>query len=93
MKAQSNKVQSACDVKVAFDGSSIRLSFPKRHTPLWELMDGKSLKGKPKYLYLGKAGFTADNPDDCKRAAQIAIAMESDLDHVEWDKLFDRTLE
>ena len=93
MKAQSNKVQSACDVKVAFDGSSTRLAFPKRHSPLWELMDGKSLKGKPKYLYLGKAGFTADNPDDCKRAAQIAIAMESDLDHNEWDKLFDRTLE
>ena len=93
MKAQSNKVQSDCDVKVAIDKGSIRLSFPKRHTPLWEMMDGKSLRGKPKYLYLGKAGFTADNPDDCKRAAQIAIAMESDLDHSEWDKLFDRTLE
>ena len=88
-----DKAQSACDVKVAIDKGSIRLSFPKRHTPLWELMDGKSLKGKPKYLYLGKAGFSADNPDDCKRAAQIAIAMESDLDHPEWDKLFDRTLE
>ncbi len=88
-----NKAQSDCDVKVAIDKGSIRLSFPKRHTPLWELMDGKSLKGKPKYLYLGKAGFSGDNPDDCKRAAQIAIAMESDLDHPEWDKLFDRTLE
>ncbi len=88
-----NKVQSDCDVKVAIDKGSIRLSFPKRHTPLWELMDGKSLKGKPKYLYLGKAGFSGDNPDDCKRAAQIAIAMEADLDHPEWDKLFDRTLE
>ena len=88
-----NKAQSDCDVKVARDGNSLRISFPKRHTPLWELMDGKSLKGKPKYLYLGKAGFSPDNPDDCKRAAQIAIAMESDLDHPEWDKLFDRTLE
>lgn len=87
------KAQVTCDVKVAIDKGSIRLSFPKRHTPLWELMDGKSLKGKPKYLYLGKAGFSADNPDDCKRAAQIAIAMEADLDHVEWEKLFDRTLE
>lgn len=92
MKAQQ-KAQTACDVKVALDGNSIRLSFPKRHTPLWELMDGKLLKGKPKYLYLGKAGFSADNPEDCKRAAQIAIAMEADLDHPEWDKLFDRTLE
>ena len=88
-----NKAQSDCDVKVARDGNSLRISFPKRHTPLWELMDGKSLKGKPKYLYLGKAGFSPDNADDCKRAAQIAIAMESDLDHPEWDKLFDRTLE
>ncbi|MEG3844790.1 site-specific integrase [Microcoleus sp. herbarium14] len=92
MKAQ-NKAQSDCDVKVAIDKGSIRLSFPKRHTSLWELMDSKSLKGKPKYLYLGKAGFSGDNPDDCKRAAQIAIAMEADLDHPEWDKLFDRTLE
>ena len=88
-----DKAQSVCDVKVAVDKGSIRLSFPKRHSPLWELMDGKPLKGKPKYLYLGKAGFSADDPDDCKRAAQIAIAMEADLDHPEWDKLFDRTLE
>ncbi|MCC3409875.1 MAG: tyrosine-type recombinase/integrase [Microcoleus sp. PH2017_10_PVI_O_A] len=88
-----NKAQAACDVKVAIDKGSIRLSFPKRHTPLWELMDGKSLKGKPKYLYLGKAGFSASNPDDCKRAELIASQMEADLDHPEWDKLFDRTLE
>ncbi|WP_293356293.1 MULTISPECIES: site-specific integrase [unclassified Microcoleus] len=92
MKAQS-KAQVGCDVKVAIDKGSIRLSFPKRHTPLWELMDGKSLKGKPKYLYLGKAGFSATNPDDCRRAELIAVQMESDLDHPEWDKLFDRTLE
>ena len=92
MKAQSNKVQSACDVKVAIDKGSIRLSFPKRHTPLWELMDGKSLKGKPKYLYLGKYGFSPDSPDDIKRATAIASQIESDLDHIEWDKLFDRTL-
>ncbi|MGL5927102.1 tyrosine-type recombinase/integrase, partial [Chroococcidiopsis sp.] len=78
---------------VAIDKGSIRLSFPKRHTPLWELMDGKSLKGKPKYLYLGKAGFSGSNPDDVRRAELIAVQMESDLDHPEWDKLFDRTLE
>ncbi|MEG4999695.1 tyrosine-type recombinase/integrase [Microcoleus sp. B4-D4] len=84
--------QLDCDIKVATDGNSIRLSFPKRHTPLWETLDGKSLKGKPKYLYLTKYGFKADNPADRKRAAQIAIAIESDLDHPEWDKLFDLTL-
>ncbi|MGB8688974.1 MAG: hypothetical protein WCD53_16775 [Microcoleus sp.] len=70
---------------------TLRLQFPKRHTPLWEMLDGKSLKGKPKYLYLGKHGFS-DNPEDRKRATQIAIAMESDLDHPEWEKLFDPTL-
>lgn len=85
------KAQSDCDVKVCSDHSTLRLQFPKRHTPLWEMLDGKSLKGKPKYLYLGKHGFS-DNPEDRKRAAQIAIAMEADLDHPEWEKLFDPTL-
>ncbi|MEG4581803.1 site-specific integrase [Microcoleus sp. MON1_C5] len=84
--------QSTCDVKVSADGNSLRLGFPKRHTPLWEMLDGKSLKGKPKYIYLTKQGFRADNPEDWKRAAQIAIAIEADLDHPEWEKLFDRTL-
>ncbi|WP_293144747.1 MULTISPECIES: tyrosine-type recombinase/integrase [unclassified Microcoleus] len=88
-----NKAQAACDVKVTIDRGSIRLSFPKRHTPLWELMDGKSRKGKPKYLYLGKAGFSASDPTDVRRAELIAAQMEDDLDHPEWEKLFDRTLE
>jgi integrase len=92
MKSQSNKVQTACDVKVCIDGNSLRLSFPKRHTPLWEALDGKSLKGKPKYLYLTKYGFSANNPDDIKRASAIASQLEADLDHPEWEKLFDRSL-
>ncbi|MEG4307135.1 site-specific integrase [Microcoleus sp. D3_18a_C4] len=84
--------QQSCDVSVTADGNSLRLAFPKRHTPLWEQLKGKSLKGKPNYLYLTKYGFSADNPEDWKRATQLAIAMESDLDHPEWDKLFDPTL-
>lgn len=91
MKAQ-NKVQSACDVKIYSDKGSLALRFPLRHNAFWEALDGKSLKGKPKCLGIGKYGFSADEPDDWKRASQIAIAMESDLDHPEWDKLFDRTL-
>ena len=92
MKAQSNKVQSACDVKIYSDKGSLALRFPLRHNALWEILDGKSLKGKPKCLGIGKYGFSADQPDDWKRAAAIASQIEADLDHVEWDKLFDRSL-
>lgn len=84
--------QQLCDVSVTQDGKSLRLGFPKRHTPMWEQLKGKSLKGKPNYLYLTKYGFDADNSEDWKRATQIAIAMETDLDHPEWEKLFDITL-
>ncbi|MEG4323204.1 MULTISPECIES: tyrosine-type recombinase/integrase [unclassified Microcoleus] len=90
MKAQ-NKVQSACDVSVYSDKGSLALRFPKRHSTLWELLDGKSLKGKPKCLGIGKYGYS-DTPEDWKRATQLAIAMEADLDHPEWEKLFDPTL-
>jgi hypothetical protein len=38
----------------------------------------------------GKYGFK-DNPEGWKPASQIAIAMEADLDHPEWD-MFDSTL-
>jgi len=92
MKSQSNKVQTACDVKIYSDKGSLALRFPVRHNPLWEILDGKSLNGKPKCLGIGKYGFSADNPDDWKRASAIASQIESDLDHPEWDKLFDRTL-
>jgi integrase len=92
MKSQSNKAQSACDVKIYSDKGSLALRFPLRHNAFWETMDGKSLKGKPKCLGIGKYGFSAGEPDDWKRATQIAISIEADLDHPEWDKLFDRTL-
>ncbi|MCC3428495.1 MAG: hypothetical protein JGK12_32495 [Microcoleus sp. PH2017_01_SCD_O_A] len=90
MKAQP-KVQTACDITIGVDHGSLRLQFPSRHSPLWEALDGKPLKGKPKYLPLGRHGYK-DNPEDWKRATQIAIAMEADLDHPEWEKLFDPTL-
>ncbi len=85
------KAESVCDVSVFAHKGSLNLRFPKRHTPLWELLLGKSLKGKPYCHALGKHGFN-DNPEDKKRALQIAIAMEADLDHPEWLKLFDPTL-
>lgn len=85
------KAESVCDVSVFVHKGVVNLRFPKRHSPIWETLDGKSLKGKPKCLALGKHGFS-DNPEDKKRALQIAIAMEADLDHPEWDKLFDPTL-
>ncbi|MCC3476471.1 MAG: tyrosine-type recombinase/integrase [Microcoleus sp. PH2017_13_LAR_U_A] len=90
MKAQS-KVQTACDITIGVDHGSLRLQFPSRHSPLWEALDGKLLKGKPKYLPLGRHGYK-DNPEDWKRASALAAQMEADLDHPEWEKLFDPTL-
>lgn len=88
---RADKRPQPCDVTVYSDKGSLALRFPKRHNPLWEQLDGKSLNGKPKCLGIGKYGYR-DNPDDWKRATQIAIAFEADLDHPEWEKLFDPTL-
>lgn len=89
MKTQ--KHQASCDITIGVDHGSLRLQFPVRHSPLWEALDGKTLKGKPKYLPLGRHGYK-DNPEDWKRASALAAQMESDLDHPEWEKLFDPTL-
>ncbi len=91
MRADKRPQQQQCDITIGVDHGNLRLQFPKRHSPLWEQLDGKSLNGKPKYLPLGKHGYR-DNPDDWKRASQLAIAIEADLDHPEWHKLFDPTL-
>jgi integrase len=88
---RADKRPQPCDVTVYSDKGSLALRFPKRHNPLWEQLDGKSLNGKPKCLGIGKYGYK-DNPEDWKRASQIAIALEADLDHPEWQKLFDPTL-
>jgi integrase len=88
---RADKRPQPCDVTVYSDKGSLALRFPKRHNPLWEQLDGKSLNGKPKCLGIGKYGYK-DNPEDWKRATQLAIALEADLDHLEWEKLFDPTL-
>lgn len=91
MRADKRPQQSNCDITIYSDKGSLALRFPKRHNPLWEQLDGKSLKGKPKCLGIGKYGYK-DCPEDWKRASQLAIALEADLDHPEWEKLFDPTL-
>jgi integrase len=88
---RADKRPQPCDVSVYSDKGSLALRFPKRHNPLWEQLDGKPLNGKAKCLGIGKYGYK-DNPEDWKRALQIAIALEADLDHPEWEKLFDPTL-
>jgi len=88
---RADKRPQPCDVTVYSDKGSLALRFPKRHNPLWEQLDGKPLNGKAKCLGIGKYGYK-DNPEDWKRASQIAIALEADLDHPEWEKLFDPTL-
>jgi integrase len=87
-KAQRSRLD--CDVKVITNRNQLALRFPVRHNPLWEMLDGKA-PVSCKMLYLSKHGLT-NNPEDKKRASQIAIAMEADLDHPEWLKLFDPTL-
>jgi integrase len=88
---RADKRPQPCDVTVYSDKGSLALRFPKRHNPLWEQLDSKPLNGKPKCLGIGKYGYK-DNPEDWKRATQLAIALEADLDHPEWEKLFDPTL-
>ncbi|WP_445244823.1 tyrosine-type recombinase/integrase [Microcoleus sp. OTE_8_concoct_300] len=88
---RADKRPQPCDVTVYSDKGSLALRFPKRHNPLWEQLDGKPLNGKAKCLGIGKYGYK-NNPEDWKRASQIAIALEADLDHPEWEKLFDPTL-
>ena len=88
---RADKRPQPCDVTVYSDKGSLALRFPKRHNPLWEQLDGKPLNGKPKCLGIGKYGYK-DNPEEWKRATQLAIALEADLDHPEWEKLFDPTL-
>ena len=88
---RADKRPQPCDVTVYSDKGSLALRFPKRHNPLWEQLDGKPLNGKAKCLGIGKYGYK-DNPEDWKRATQLAIALEADLDHPEWEKLFDPTL-
>ena len=88
---RADKRPQPCDVTVYSDKGSLALRFPKRHNPLWEQLDSKPLNGKAKCLGIGKYGYK-DNPEDWKRATQLAIALEADLDHPEWEKLFDPTL-
>ncbi|MEG4275035.1 MULTISPECIES: site-specific integrase [unclassified Microcoleus] len=88
---RADKRPQPCDVTVYSDKDSLALRFPKRHAPLWEQLDGKYPSKGIKTLGIGKYGYR-DNPDDWKRATQLAIALEADLDHPEWEKLFDPTL-
>ncbi|HBK21658.1 MAG TPA: hypothetical protein DDZ60_03865 [Planktothrix sp. UBA10369] len=87
---KSQETERCCDIAVFHDRNQLALRFPIRHNPLWAILDGKAPK-KQKCFFLGKHGFS-NNPEDRKRALQIAIAMEADLDHPEWLKLFDPTL-
>ncbi len=58
---------------------------------MWEKLTSKDLKGRGYPLAIGKYGYK-DNPDDWKRASALAMQMEADLDHPEWEKLLDLTL-
>ncbi|MEG4517167.1 MULTISPECIES: tyrosine-type recombinase/integrase [unclassified Microcoleus] len=88
---RADKRPQPCDVTVYSDKGSLALRFPKRHASLWEQLDGKRPNKDIKTLGIGKYGYK-DNPEDWKRATQLAIALEADLDHPEWEKLFDPTL-
>ncbi|MEG4941585.1 hypothetical protein [Microcoleus sp. F4-D5] len=84
---RADKRPQPCDVTVHSDKGSLALRFPKRHNALWEQLDAKSLNGKPKCLGIGKYGYK-DNRDDWRRATQLAIALEADLDHPECKNSF-----
>lgn len=87
LMAQAKNTAPQCGIKVYSDKGSLALRFPVKYNPIFEQLDGKVIK-KQKCLGLG----LKDNPSEWKRATQIAIDIENDLEHKDWLKLFDPTL-
>jgi hypothetical protein len=85
--AQARNTAPQCGIKVYQDKGSLALRFPVKYNPVFEQLDGKAIT-KQKCLGLGLK-YTEAN---WRRATQIAIDIENDLEHKDWLKLFDSTL-
>jgi len=85
--AQARNTAPQCGIKVYQDKGSLALRFPVKYNPVFEELDGKAIT-KQKCLGLGLKYSEAN----WRRATQIAIDIENDLEHKDWLKLFDSTL-
>lgn len=77
MQAKSNHVPET--IKVQSDNGSLRLQFSTKYNPIFG--------GKRKHQGLAMK----DTPENWQRAIAIAWRIEEDLQHSDWQKLFDPT--
>ncbi|MDF0551658.1 tyrosine-type recombinase/integrase [Kamptonema sp. UHCC 0994] len=82
---QAKQAQPKINVRVYADKGSLALRFSTKYNLIFEQLTG--FKGKQKCMGLGMA----DTPQNCKKAQQIALQIEADLEHSDWVKLFDPT--
>jgi len=74
-----------CTIGVYSDKGSLRLSFSTRYNALLEQL-GQSVRRQHTF-----ALNLSDTEQNRKRATQVAIDIEADLQHKDWTKLFDPT--
>jgi len=77
--AQARNTAPQCGIKVYQDKGSLALRFPVKYNPVFEQLDGKAI-AKQKCLGLGLKYSEAN----WRRATQIAIDIENDLEHKDW---------
>ena len=82
---QAKSTQPKINVRVYADKGSLALRFSTKYNAIFEQLTG--FKGKQKCMGLG----IADDEKGWKKAQQIALQIEADLEHSDWVKLFDPT--
>ncbi|MDF0553395.1 tyrosine-type recombinase/integrase [Kamptonema sp. UHCC 0994] len=82
---QAKQAQPKINVRVYADKGSLALRFSTKYNAIFEQLTG--FKGKQKCMGLG----IADDEKGWKKAQQIALQIEADLEHSDWVKLFDPT--
>ncbi|WP_449420784.1 tyrosine-type recombinase/integrase [Phormidium nigroviride] len=82
---QAKSTQPKINVRVYSDKGSLALRFSTKYNLIFEQLTG--FKGKQKCMGLKMS----DSPANWKKAQQIALQIEGDLEHPDWDKLFDPT--
>ncbi|WP_449416891.1 tyrosine-type recombinase/integrase [Phormidium nigroviride] len=82
---QSKSTAPKANVRVYEDKGSLALRFSTKYNPIFEELTG--FKGRQKCMGLKMS----DSPANWKKAQQIALQIEADLEHSDWNKLFDPT--
>ncbi|MDB9515301.1 tyrosine-type recombinase/integrase [Kamptonema animale CS-326] len=82
---QSKSAVPKANVRVYEDKGSLALRFSTKYNPIFEQLTG--FKGRQKCMGLKLEAV----PQNWKKAQQIALQIEADLEHSDWVKLFDPT--